>query len=152
MESKCHNHWQGVHVHKVAVGQLDAPFHFAKRQYPAPVHGSDGGTECRGNYIEKLHQLHFAHPNIGGIGRYGNPAVPVHRDCCPFHTLCGLYGETSVYLALESGYVVFKFLVRHLRVNLRCGDIGMPQNLAHAFYRHTVIESQDSEGVAAQVE
>jgi len=63
-----------------------------------------------------------------------------------------LYGETPAYLALESGYVVFKFRVRHLRVNL-CGcDIRMPQNLAHTLYRHTVVQCQDSEGVAAQVE
>ena len=36
-----------------------------------------------------------------------------------------LYGEMSAYLTLESGYVVFKFLVRHFRANLRGGDIGM---------------------------
>ena len=36
-----------------------------------------------------------------------------------------LYGEMSAYLALEIGYVVFKFFVRHFRVNLRGGDIGM---------------------------
>ena len=62
---------------------------------------------------------------------------------------CALYGETSANLALESGYVVFKFRVRHLRVNLRRGDICVSENFAHALYRHTVIESQDSEGVAA---
>ena len=28
---------------------------------------------------------YFAHPHIGYIGRYGNPAASVHRDCCPFH-------------------------------------------------------------------
>lgn len=37
-----------------------------------------------------------------------------------------LYDETSAYLALESGYVVFKFCVRHFRVNLRGCDIRMP--------------------------
>ena len=47
--------------------------------------------------------------------------------------------------ALESGYVVFEFLACHLRVKLRGGDIGIPQNLAHAFYRHTVIQCQNSE-------
>ena len=51
-----------------------------------------------------------------------------------------LYGEMSAYLALESGYVIFEFLVRHLRINLRGGNICMPQNLAHALYRHTVIQ------------
>ena len=56
-----------------------------------------------------------------------------------------LYGETSAYLALESGYVVFKFRVRHLCVNLRGGDICVSENLANALYRHTVIESQNSE-------
>ena len=44
--------------------------------------------------------------------------------------------------ALESGYVVFEFLARHLRVKLRSGDIGIPQNLAHAFYRHTVFNAK----------
>lgn len=29
-----------------------------------PVYRSDGGTECRGNYPEQLHQLHFGHPYI----------------------------------------------------------------------------------------
>ena len=56
-----------------------------------------------------------------------------------------LYGEMSAYLALESGYVVFEFLVRHFRVNLRRGDIRMPQNLAYALYRHTVVQCQNSE-------
>ena len=58
---------------------------------------------------------------------------------------CALYGETSAYLALESGYVIFKFLVCHLRVNLRGCDIRMPQNLAYAFYWHTVVQCQNSE-------
>ena len=58
---------------------------------------------------------------------------------------CALYGETSANLALESGYVVFKFLVRHFRVNLRGGDIRMSQNLAYALYRHTVVQCQNSE-------
>lgn len=53
--------------------------------------------------------------------------------------------------ALESGYVVFEFLACHLRVKLRGGDIGIPQNLAHAFYRHTVVQCHDSEAVAAEV-
>ena len=56
--------------------------------HSAFVHGSDGGTECRGDYIEQPYQLHFVHPHVGGIGRHGNPAAPVHRDCCPFHRLC----------------------------------------------------------------
>lgn len=39
---------------------------------------------------------------------------------------CVLYGETSAYLALKGGYVVFKFSVGHLRVNLRGGYVRMP--------------------------
>lgn len=38
---------------------------------------------------------------------------------------CALYGETSAYLALKSGYVVFKFRVGHLCVNLRGGYVRM---------------------------
>lgn len=72
----------------ITVGKPDAPFHIARLQHSAFVHGSDGGTECRGDYIEQPYQLHFVHPHVGGIGRHGNPAAPVHRDCCPFHRLC----------------------------------------------------------------
>lgn len=58
---------------------------------------------------------------------------------------CTSNGETSAYLALKGGYVVFKFSIGHFRVNLRGGYIRMPQNLAHALYRHTVIQCQNSE-------
>ena len=49
------------------------------------------GTFTEYPYIEKLHQLHFAHPYVGGIGRYGNFAAPVYRDYCPFHRLCVIW-------------------------------------------------------------
>lgn len=39
---------------------------------------------------------------------------------------CTSNGETSAYLALKGGYVVFKFSVGHLRVNLRGGYVRMP--------------------------
>ena len=84
-ESECHDHRQGIHIRIITVGQPDAPFHLARLQHSAFVHGSDDGTECRGDYIEQPYQLHFVHPHVGGIGRYGNPATPVHRDYQPFH-------------------------------------------------------------------
>ena len=87
-ESECHDHRQGIHIHIISVGQSDAPFHIARLQHSALIHGSDSGTECRGDNIKQRYQFHFTHPYIGGIGRYGNPAAPVHRDCCPFHRLC----------------------------------------------------------------
>ena len=87
-ESECHDHRQGIHIRIITIGQPDASFHLARLQHFAFVHGSDGGTECRGDYIEQLYQFHFVHPHVGGIGWYGNPAAPVHRDCCPFHRLC----------------------------------------------------------------
>ena len=75
----------------IAVVQLDAPFHLARLQHSAFAHGTDGGTECRGGYTEQPYQLHFTHPHADGIGRHGNPAAPVHRDCCPFHRLCVIW-------------------------------------------------------------
>lgn len=79
---------KGIRLRTITVGKPDAPFHIARLQHSAVVHGSDGGTECRGDYIEQPYQLHFVHPHVGGIGRHGNSAAPVHRDCCPFHRLC----------------------------------------------------------------
>ena len=84
-ERECHDHRQGIYIRIIAVGQSDAPFHLTRVQHLALVHGSDGGTECRGDNIKQLYQLHFIYPHVGGIGRHGNPAAPVHRDCCPFH-------------------------------------------------------------------
>ena len=86
-ESECHDHWQGIHIRIITIGQPDAPFHLTRLQYSTSVHGSDGGTECRGDYIKQPYQLHFTHPHAGGIERHGNPAAPVHRDSCPFHRL-----------------------------------------------------------------
>ena len=51
-KSKCHDHWQGIHLRIITVGQPDALFRFVRLQHSASVHGSDGGTECRGNNIE----------------------------------------------------------------------------------------------------
>ena len=39
---------------------------------------------------------------------------------------CTSNGETSAYLALKGGYVVFKFSVGHFRVNVRGGYVRMP--------------------------
>ena len=84
-ERECHDHRQGIYIRIIAVGQPDAPSHLTRLQHLALIHGSDGGTECRGDNIEQLYQLHFTHPHAGGIGRHGNSAASVHRDCCPFH-------------------------------------------------------------------
>ena len=55
-ESDCHDHWQGIRLRIITVKQTDAPFHIAKLQHFAPVHSSDGGTECRSDYIEQSYQ------------------------------------------------------------------------------------------------
>lgn len=65
---------------------------------------------------------------------------------------CTLYGETLAHFLFKGGNVIVKFCVRHFRINLCGGYLRMPQNLAHAFYRHTVIQCQNSEGVAAYME
>ena len=124
-ESEHHDHRQGIDFCIIAVVQLDAPFHLARLQHSAFAHGTDGGTECRGGYTEQPYQLHFVHPHAGGIGRHGNPAAPSIVIVVRFIG-CASNGETSAYLALKGGYVVFKFSVGHFRVNLRGGYVRMP--------------------------
>lgn len=84
-EGKCHDHRLGIRCRIITVGQPHTLFNIVRLQHFAFVHGSDSSTECRGDYVEQSYQFHFAHPNICGIGRHGNPAVLVHRDYCPFH-------------------------------------------------------------------
>ena len=110
MEGKCNDHWQGIRFRIIAIRQPDTRFHLARFQHSALIHGSDGGTECRNDYIEKFHQFHFAHPYAGGIGRYSNPAVLVHRDCCPFHTLCVYMAKRPLTLLSKSDMSFSSFL------------------------------------------
>ena len=37
MESKCHDHWQGIRLRTITVGKPDAPFHIARLQHSAFV-------------------------------------------------------------------------------------------------------------------
>ena len=150
-ESDCHDHRQGIHVRIIAIGQPDTSFRFARLQHSALVHGSDGGTKCRRitsnsviNSISFIHALAVSdgtailpHPSIVIVVRFIG---------------CTLYGETLAHFLFKGGNVIVKFCVRHFRINLCGGYLRMPQNLAHAFYRHTVIQCQNSEGVAAYME
>ena len=84
-KSECHHHRQGIHVRIIAVGQLDTFFSFKRIQNSTLVHGTNGGTERRGDYPEQLYQLHFIHPYITCIGWYGNSTIAVRCDYFPFH-------------------------------------------------------------------
>ena len=47
---------------------------------------------------------------------------------------------------------MIKFGAGHFGVNLGCFDVRVSEYLAHAFYRHSLVESHHSEGVPAQME
>ena len=63
------------------------------------------------NSISLIHTLAVSDPSIVIVVRFIG---------------CTSNGETSAYLALKGGYVVFKFSVGHFRVNLRGGYVRMP--------------------------
>ena len=109
----------------IAVVQLDAPFHLARLQHSAFAHGTDGGTGAGAVTqnsltisISLIHTLTVS----DGTATLPHPSIVIVVRFIG----CALYGETSAYLALKGGYVVFKFSVGHLRVNLRGGYVRMP--------------------------
>lgn len=100
-----------------------------------PVYRFNGGTECRGNYPEQLHQFHFGHPYI--------PAWNVHytafTDCynCPFHNhiaieislndwlsrLPNVVKSLSIFSVVILAYfcVVVMFVCPNIRLTLSMG-------------------------------
>ena len=98
VESKCGNHRESIHIGIIPVLQTNIPLYLVFFQYTAFIYGSDGGTECRGDCIEQLHQFRLAHPYTGNVLRQYDSAVFTHCYDFPFHTHA-IEGYTSFILS-----------------------------------------------------
>ena len=85
-ESKCNNHRESVHVGIIAVLQPDIFLYLAFSRHTAFIYSSDGGTECRGDYPEQLHQFRLTHQYIGNVFWNDCSAALGHCNDIPFHT------------------------------------------------------------------
>lgn len=98
VESKCGNHRESIHIGIIPVLQTDIPLYLVFFQYTAFTYGSDGGTECRGDYPEQLHYFRLAHPYTGNVLRQYDSAVFTHCYDASFHTHA-IEGYTSFILS-----------------------------------------------------
>lgn len=78
MESKGDNHIKIVNIQTAAVRQMQVAFCFVFFQNSALMNSPYPCTDCRGDNPEQFHKFKFGHPYIGGIGRQGDIALPVH--------------------------------------------------------------------------
>lgn len=85
-ESKRDYHRETEYISIIAVLQPDILLHLIFLQYVAFIYGSDGSTECRGDYPEQFHQFRLAHPNAGGILRHDDIAGFIYYYDVSSHT------------------------------------------------------------------